>query len=381
MKPRWYLYLLTTVVLLLIGGLFTPHALSLGSTANASATPPTGWRWDNVKYATNTPTARICLPMVFNRYQAPEIRQVFQLDELATALESQGDSLYLGVGGRLLVLDASDPLHLVERGRSPVLSQAVSDIAIGGIYAYIAEANGVRVVDIGTATSPVEIAAIATADSVRAVALVGDHLYIASATGLRIVNVATPSAPIETGVLQMPGSAEEVVVNGIVAYVLVRSPQPYGPAGTSMHILDISEPSAPRELAATACNECNTMVTSLHHAYIAKGKQPMLSPIIIGPLPDPIPIPCMHYMDISQPTKPILRYEYACTGEGRDIAVAGERVYLTTVLGSRAKLHVLDTAKQSVLATYALLGPNGLSATVADRLYLTTGTSLYTLVE
>lgn len=162
MKSRRYVYLLTTVVLLSVG-LFT-SALSLDSTTNGSATPPTGWRWDDLKYATNTPTARIYLPMVFKRYQAPEIRQVFQLDEPATALESQGDSLYVGVGGRLLVFDASDPLHLVERGRSPVLSQAVSDIAIGGIYAYVAEANGVRVVNIGTATSPVEIAAITTAD-------------------------------------------------------------------------------------------------------------------------------------------------------------------------------------------------------------------------
>lgn len=144
--------------------------------------------------------------------------------------------------------------------------------------------------------------------------MVGDHLYIAGATGLRIVNVATPSAPIETGMLRMPGSAEEVVVNGAVAYVLVRSPQPDGgPAHTTMRILDISVPSAPRELAATACDECNTIVTSLHHAYIAMGKRPMpmVPPIIIGPpLPDPIPIPCMHHMDISQPTEPILRYVY-----------------------------------------------------------------------
>ena len=87
------------------------------------------------------------------------VQRIFQGGgEVSTAAMS-GGRLYLGIGPRLVIQDASDPANPVYLGQSEILPNqpsTITDIAVSGNYAYVLlSGTGLQVVDVSSPAIPV----------------------------------------------------------------------------------------------------------------------------------------------------------------------------------------------------------------------------------
>jgi uncharacterized protein (TIGR03437 family) len=161
-----------------------------------------------------------------------------------SALATQGNLVYVGVGMRLIVLDASQPEALREIGATPPFPHFVEGLAASGGYVYVAAGGaGLRVVDIATPSKPVEVAAFDTPGYAEGVVVSGNFVYLADGPyGLRIFDVSNPRAPIELAAVFPYNYAFEAAVSGRYIYIAA--------AGAGLLIADISDPRHPREVAS-----------------------------------------------------------------------------------------------------------------------------------
>ncbi|MCK4406494.1 MAG: T9SS type A sorting domain-containing protein, partial [Bacteroidales bacterium] len=110
-----------------------------------------------------------------------------------------------------------------------------------GSYAYVADrADGLRIIDVSTPSSPVEVGFCDTIGYAYGVAISGIYAYVAAYEGgLRIIDVSTPSNPTETGFYDTVNMALGVAVSGNYAYVADK--------WDGLRIIDVSNPSNPTE--------------------------------------------------------------------------------------------------------------------------------------
>ena len=88
---------------------------------------------------------------------AQNVELVGQFGGATRAVAVQGRYAYLGVGPRLVILDAADPAHPTRIGQSEVLPGVVQSVAVSGGYAYVADgASGLRIVAVSDPAHPVE---------------------------------------------------------------------------------------------------------------------------------------------------------------------------------------------------------------------------------
>ena len=119
----------------------------------------------------------------------PTMKLIGQLGGVVNALAVQGDTVYAGVGPRLLVFDVSNPQQPVLLGQTPPFADIVQDVAAAGARVYVAAgASGLRIVDVSTHTRPVEVGVFAIAGFASGVAVFGHYAAVADRQdGLLIV--------------------------------------------------------------------------------------------------------------------------------------------------------------------------------------------------
>ena len=151
---------------------------------------------------------------------AQNVKLVGQIGGQVHAVALQGNYAYIGVGGRLVILNVSDSAHPVVVGQIGV-PRVITGVAVAGNYAYIADGgSGLRIVDVSDPAAPSEAGFYDTPGYARGVALAGDYAYVADeGSGLRIVDVSNPAAPSEAGFYDTPGYAMSVALAGSYAYV------------------------------------------------------------------------------------------------------------------------------------------------------------------
>ncbi|MCD4751016.1 MAG: hypothetical protein K8R59_16715, partial [Thermoanaerobaculales bacterium] len=80
--------------------------------------------------------------------------------------------------------------------------------------------SGLRVVDVGTPSSPTEVGFYDTPGYAKDVAVSGGYAYVADgSSGLRVIDISTPTSPTEVGFYDTPGYANSVALSGSYAYV------------------------------------------------------------------------------------------------------------------------------------------------------------------
>lgn len=244
---------------------------------------------------------------------------VNQIGGVSKALAVKDTYAYIGVGPRLMVIDASELSAPQILGQSEILSGVIqrivltnnyalvvtevnlsiidisnprvpqlastldlnttNDVVVANGYAYVAIGEpcvinsaerkcegGLWVVDISEPTHPKELGFVSTPGEARSVFVVGDYAYLAegdrshNAGGLRVVDVSNPQTPQLIGFLNTK-NASSVVVVGHYAYV----------AGDGFWILDVSTPNSPIEVASldTSENYVDLVVTG-NYAYLVK---------------------------------------------------------------------------------------------------------------
>ena len=114
--------------------------------------------------------------------------------------------------------------------------QGATDVATAPGWAYVANGEGLAVLDVAQPDWPVLRGQVALGGA-NSVAVAGGHVLVTNG-GLHVVDVSDPSSPVIVGSVNGIG-AKKVVTMGNVAFVA-------GSAGAS--VVDLSVPSAPQVL-------------------------------------------------------------------------------------------------------------------------------------
>lgn len=303
-----------------------------------------------------------------------------------------GNHAYIAKGNYYLeIVNVSNPSQ-----PSPVLTYTVKafGIALSGTYAYVADTNGLRVLDISNPSNPQELSFCHLPWGMGgAVALSGDYAYVANDNGgLRIVRIANPSHPTETARFFILEYAEGVAWKDNYLYVsqfltytqIVRITDPSRPVVVGaypvepaaaprvvgnrlylgdryLHILDISDPARPVLLGRTESltNGVTSIAVAGNYAHVILQYYGLCIVDISNPS-YPVRRGCYadnrftsvavdgHYayvggrgllavLDVSNPDAPVLRSQYNLGSSSwiNDIAVSGEYLYTTEMYGFR----------------------------------------------
>jgi hypothetical protein len=170
-----------------------------------------------------------------------------------------GDYAYVVNTGKTRAGDFSDDvgLRVVARSDSTSLKGGAFDtdgsptsVAVAGSYAYVAE-GPVRIIDVSNPARPRKIGTFA--EDVDEVIVRGERAYLAGRGGLQVFDISDPTSPRILGTLALDDLPADLALSGAFAYVAVNDLQLGDDADGVNHglrIVDISEPSVPREVAA-----------------------------------------------------------------------------------------------------------------------------------
>ncbi|MCB8985840.1 MAG: carboxypeptidase regulatory-like domain-containing protein [Ardenticatenaceae bacterium] len=156
------------------------------------------------------------------------------------AVEVSGNTAYIGLGPRLIVLDISDKSNPIVLGKTDVLDGYINDLALQGNFIYATgTGSGLYVIDVSNKSHPEEVGFYATPSPYAwDVEVSGSFAYVTDwYFGLQIVNIANPSNPYRIASLDTADRAFGVDLYG--SYALIAS----GSAG--LYVVNVSNPYSP----------------------------------------------------------------------------------------------------------------------------------------
>lgn len=152
--------------------------------------------------------------------------------------------VYMGSGGSVLVVDASDPKAPRLVGQSPIQPGEVFGIDVVGTRVYVAHGKaGLVILDVSNPASPHILGALDTLGEAMSLRVVGDTAYVADwTTGLLLIDVADPTAPRQLARMDTPGLARDVQVQADLAFVADMQ--------GGLRIIDVSDPRQPKAISS-----------------------------------------------------------------------------------------------------------------------------------
>ena len=221
------------------------------------------------------------------------------------------DDHYLYIANRkagLRIIDVSDPFNPVEIGSND--TENTSDIFVSYPYAYLVAGGDLRIVDISDPTNPVVvgIGILINEFSPWGVYVIDNYAYIALSGGLQIFDVSDPSTPVELGLsrTEQAGAWCSVYVHNDHAYHIC--------AHSGLHIIDVSNPSNPFEVNSLyASNWIWDVDGTGNYVYVH------------------IFDAGLRVLDISEPSNPVEvgGYVYETNHDYGDIDISGNYAYVT----------------------------------------------------
>lgn len=154
-----------------------------------------------------------------------------------------GDTLFVGEGGMLDILDATDPYNPVQisavRARA-IIDDSYYDPATARLY-LAAYFSGIEVWDLSNISLPQRICRIPTSSYPRGgVFARGNYVYITTvADGFYVADISDPENPVMVGHVSIPGNplVWDSDCQGDFAYLAA--------AGNGMKVIDFSNPASP----------------------------------------------------------------------------------------------------------------------------------------
>ena len=239
----------------------------------------------------------------------------------------------------LWVLDLSDPTtpRIAGSFEAPGEYTMAQDVTVQGSLAYLAEDEGLRVLDISDAGRPAEIAFLDTPGVAQAVAVAGGlvlagerscssapHQSPACRGSLFTVDVSSPDAPALLGQIDID------TYDGIVG-LTIDGHTVYAAGGTGgLFIVDISDPAAPLVIGRVPGDVRDVAIVD-GIAYLA-GRDGL------------------HLVDVSYPGAAASLGSVSLEGGAAGVAVQGSHAYLSN--RGLARVDVTDPARPAVTGTY-----------------------------
>jgi hypothetical protein len=159
--------------------------------------------------------------------------------------------LVAGSGGTILLLDVSD-LSQPRKVSDLVLQGQATHIELSQHIAYVTtyRRDGLQIVDVSHPAQPYTLGFYAAQGNAHGIEIVGHIAYLAAGESLDIVDVSNPVLPRLEGRYPVAGRATHTAVRGDKLYLEVWSEgmHPSSSGSGGIHVLDISNPAAPRQL-------------------------------------------------------------------------------------------------------------------------------------
>ena len=132
----------------------------------------------------------------------------------------------------------------------------INDLFVAGVYSYIADgADGLRIVDVSDSTNPVEVALYEEAGNAKAVFVSNNYAFIGESSDIpnggifRVIDVIDPSNPEEIGTCQIEHYIDEIFVMGDYAYLACYEiDHNRGIHDGSLRVIDLYDLEYPEEI-------------------------------------------------------------------------------------------------------------------------------------
>jgi len=321
--------------------------------------------------------------------------QYGHLDQLGYALDHNND--------RLFTATKTDGFEIIDFTKSPMLQGTLPltsdtfDMAVVGDRAFLAQRDGMRVIDISNPTAPTLLEFFPTPAAVGHIQIVGDLAYLAAASsGLRIINISSvlpppgpqltpvsgiatasrtldtvvrngiayiadwqggvrtldvsdPTSPSLLGFVDTPGQATHIKLHGNYAFV--------ADVGSGLQVLDISNPSTPYIVATVHGIVPISLEIVGNYAFVGGGFQ-------------------FHTIDISNPRAPVLVATLYGVDQFQEMAVSGTSIFAVGDYLQERKLSVIDVSNPLAPAVISRVDSSSMGLSVSGSYAYTAGGSL-----
>jgi len=158
----------------------------------------------------------------------------------------QNNLAYLCAGGRLVILDVSNPKNPLVQGQVDVGGIGY-DITVTGHYAYIANQKGLVIVDVGISQKPILVGfCYASRGIAYSVAVFRDYAFLTlGEEGIEVIRITDPAHPQGVGIHQTDGLAYRITISENYAYFTTL-----GFWGNKLCIWDLGNPGQPQEVGS-----------------------------------------------------------------------------------------------------------------------------------
>lgn len=218
----------------------------------------------------------------------------------------------------------------------PVLNAPPAAITVTNDIAYIADYQGLRIIDLSQPQQPDQLALYPTPSFAMDVQIVGTKAYIARRDdGLEIVDISNPESPTHIGEIDLPGDSRSIAVDGDLAYVADE---------IAFRVIDISNPTTPALMGSsfTAADAWDLSVDETGNVYLADrySGQSVTSSVRV--------------YDTTSPATPnqIATLSYGSFGAVRGVHAMGDQLFVVHGSSGLQSLDITNPASPQPLGEY-----------------------------
>ena len=238
----------------------------------------------------------------------PYVKGVYDLPEYAFGVFVQGDYAYVADALGLRVLNVADPANPSMAGSCDMPGGGADEalaVHVSGDYAYVAQMQrGLQVIDVSNPANPFIIGTCDTQGTARGVYVSGDYAFVADGwSGLQIVDVSNPASAYLRGSCDTPNQAHVVCVSADYAYV--------ADGYSGLQVIHVSNPDSP-----TIVGSCDTPHDS--QGVHVSGGYAYVTDRSAG----------LQVIDVSNPANPSIVGTCATPGSAWGVHVSGDYAYV-----------------------------------------------------
>lgn len=133
-------------------------------------------------------------------------------------------------------------------GSGPGVGGSMARFTISKDHLYILDAGSIQPLDVSSESNPVAKEKVYLNWDIETIFPYQDHLFVGSSSGMHILNVSNPSAPEKVSTYAHVTSCDPVVVQGDFAYVTLRSGTQCQGFSNQLEVIDIKNLETPQLL-------------------------------------------------------------------------------------------------------------------------------------
>jgi hypothetical protein len=246
------------------------------------------------------------------------VRHLSAIGGQITGIATSGTQIYLAQANGLTILDAADPQRITSLSRRAVANEPVRSVQLVGGLAYLATQHSIVALDVFDPAYPIVRANIPTVGSIELMKIQGNTMYLSISNTLQLFDISSPARPSYRGSYALRGYPTDIVVVKNFAYITYNVAANLSAGG--LDIIDVGNPAKPTLRGFYAHEGANRVAVNGTNAYIvtnfAASDQSELTVV-----------------DVRDPAHPKLRANIPVPGAGEGILVIGERAYLVGEAG------------------------------------------------